>query len=472
MPFGADEPAPKRKPRKRLAIVSSWNENCGNASYTYALKAEFERHYDVTVLPLDLFLLQKRGRAFVRLGDDHIADMARELKKFDFVNIQFEAGLYGARVGDIRRRIFRLLDAAPNLILTMHRVDLPASTWIDDALVAIYNVNLKRFFASRYRSEFPALYERIVLHCRKLSKRGNVWIKVHTKRERRVVEAAFKMQNVVDYPLAVLNAETRRRVHGNIDPDVIRDRYGLPPATKMMGAFGYISDYKGFETLVEAISVLPSDWYLLIVGSQHPQSIQAWTEIDPYLGILLRQITGRGHDTGGKGGGQPPRLRNIPAEIRVNATIDQLPTLRADARALMDRVRFVGNVDDEEFTFMLRNMDATVLPYLEVGQSMSGVLALAVESGARLFASNNLSFAEARRYYGQVYSNFDIGNFVEVAQKVRFDKSAYDEAREKAFARYNIVRSINLHRHLFEHCRTPTQEWMDAEAMSWEEVGA
>ena len=472
-----DAPIPPGQPRKKLAIVSSWNENCGNASYTYALKREFERHYDVTILPLDLFLLQKKSRVFVRLGDEHIDEMAKSLAGFDYVNIQFEAGLYGARIDDMRRRILRLLDAAPNVILTMHRVDLPTATVVGDFWEALYNLDPKRFFANRYRAEFPALYEDIVLHARRLAARKNVWIMVHTKRERRVVEAAFKMRNVVDFPLAFLDAETRRRTIDTVDPEAIRQRYSLPPGAKTIGAFGYIAEYKGFELLIEAISVLPPDWYLIVAGSQHPQSVQAWSEIDPYLDLLLQRMTGRSFRKAIVSGAAEPEkarrhrtdFRDLSAGLRVNASVADLSALRDDARALMDRVRFIGNVDDDEFTFLLRNVDATVLPYLEVGQSMSGVVSLAIESGARLFCSNNLSFAEARRYFGQVFGNFDIGNYVEVAQKVQFDRTDYTAARERAYARYNISRSIDLHRHLFEHHAPPAPGWIEA---AWIEAAA
>jgi hypothetical protein len=114
------------------------------------------------------------------------------------------------------------------------------------------------------------------------------------------------------------------------------------------------------------------------------------------------------------------------------------------------RLRFIGNVDDNEFTFLLRNVDAVVLPYIEVGQSMSGIVALAVESGARLFCSNNLSFAEVRRYYGDAFGRFDIGNHIEIAQKVLFDNTDWTIQRAEVYKNYNIASLVRLHRDIFE----------------------
>lgn len=450
MPDGVKVEPESGAKRKRLAIVSSWNENCGNASYTYALKCGFERHYDVEILPLDLFLLQKTGRVFIRLGDKHIEDLAARLRDFDCVNIQFEAGLYGNNIKDMRRRVMMLIKAAPNLILTMHRVDMIEGTTLDFVVKSFEKLSFKPFFEGKYRNEFANLYGDIILRCREAARKKNVWVMVHTKRERRLVNAAYKMENCVDFPLCFLDAEARSQIQANYNPDSVRERYALPPNAKMMGGFGYISNYKGFETLIHAIAVLPKDWHLLVVGSQHPQSVKPWLNIDPYLELLLKEIEGVGRDEAKKA----PEWLN--AKIRINGEIRDLAALREQAHALMDRVRFVGNVDDDEFTFLLRNVDATVLPYLEVGQSMSGVVSLAVESGARLFCSNNLSFAEARRYYGRVYGNFDIGNYVEIAQKVQFEHANYDAQRETAYRRYNIANSINLHRHLFEHRAAPS----------------
>ena len=140
-------------------------------------------------------------------------------------------------------------------------------------------------------------------------------------------------------------------------PEAIRQRYSLPPGAKTIGAFGYIAEYKGFELLIEAISVLPPDWYLIVAGSQHPQSVQAWSEIDPYLDLLLQRMTGRSFRKAIVSGAAEPEkarrhrtdFRDLSAGLRVNATVADLSALRDDARALMDRVRFIGNVDDDGY---------------------------------------------------------------------------------------------------------------------------
>ena len=98
----------------------------------------------------------------------------------------------------------------------------------------------------------------------------------------------------------------------------------------------------------------------------------------------------------------------------------------------------------------------------------TGVVALALESGARLFCSNNMSFSEARRYYGNVFGSFDIGNYLEIAQKVQNETIDYTDQRDTAYRRYNIMNSVSVHRHIYEHKRLPN----DLEIASMSQIQA
>jgi len=400
--------------RPRLAIVSSWSVDCGNASYTYALKKEFEKNYDVEVLGLDLFLLQRSEKKFCALARRHILEMADRLKGFDYVNLQFEAGLYGCDLDEIYDNVKMLMDAAPNLILTMHRLDVCEFSVVRELINLMKNrFSLKVVRERRSLSRAARLYEKIIKHAEKLSAQKSVWIMVHTKREHRIISQFFKFNNVVDAPLAFLDDLERIRVQNDVRPGELRRRYALPPDAQIIGAFGYISEYKGFEDLIQALKLMPDNWHLIIAGSQHPMSIEPYRPVDRYLKRLLDLVS-------------------------------------SPAAPVANRVRFVGNVDDDEFTFLLRNVDAVVLPYREVGQSMSGIVALAVESGARLFCSNNLSFAEVRRYYNDAFGRFDIGNYVEIAQKVLFEDTDRMAERRRVYEKYNISSLVGLHRDIFE----------------------
>lgn len=153
----------------KLAIISTYNENCGNASYTHALKVAFEKYVDVDVLPLDLFLLQASSKILVEAGDRHIKEMCEKIKEYDFVNIQFEAGLYGARIKDIFRRVKWLINAAPNLTLTMHRVDTDLVPLVTSISIGLKTASYKNYRKSVGSGAYTRLTKNIIEHCKNAS---------------------------------------------------------------------------------------------------------------------------------------------------------------------------------------------------------------------------------------------------------------------------------------------------------------
>ncbi len=399
---------------KKLAIVSSYNEMCGNASYTHVLKNAFSEHVEVEVIPLDLFLLQKRGRIYQQHGDKHIKDIVKRFEDFDYVNIQFEAGLFGRGHEIVLRRIKMLINAAKNLVLTMHRVDPPEMGDLE-----LIGEILKRkmwprdAWAVHERARHSKLYRAVIDCCKERSKSANTWIFVHTRREKRLVKDIIGFENVMNFPITFLQENERRDVLQMNDPTAFRRKHHVPEGAKVIGAFGFVTKYKGYETLLNALQYLPERYHLYIFGGQHPQSISANVELHPYLQTLIKRMGG-----------------------------------------VEERVHFVGSLNDPDFIEALHFSDATVLPYLEVGQSMSGVISLAIEADANLFCTNNFSFNEVRKDMGDVFHTFDIGNYMELAEKIQFAKRDFSEQRNKAFKEFNIKKNVLKHLEAFGHFKS------------------
>ena len=391
---------------RKLAIISSYDEGCGNASYSHALKLAFSNQVETEVLALNLNLLQKRGSFIASAADRHINEMAKRLSSFDFVNIQFEAALYGSSPKDIFRHFVTLANASKNLIVTLHRLD---------TVDAIPN-RFKQLISKKYRRksrqvDYPLLYKKIIEYCKNLSKKKNVWICVHTRREVDYLKSMYLMKNCFDYPIAFLLPAERERILRMADGKRFRNKHKLPQDAKIIGLFGYFGAYKGFETMFKALQHLPSDYMVCIFGGVHPQGIQQNLKVDQYLNSILKVIGGENQNSGDDAVGKTN---------------------------LSDRVRFIGSIDDPNFFEALMCSDAVVLPYLEVGQSMSGIVALATELKARLYCTNNHSFAETFRYYGKVAEVFDIGNYIELAQKLEHPTVELEAAQESAYASYNV----------------------------------
>jgi len=446
--------------RKKLAIVSTYNENCGNASYTHVLKTNFSKYVDVDVIGLDLFVLQNNTSTVRKAGDRHIKNIADQLRNYDYVNIQYEAGLYGANTSDMLRRLKILIDACRNVILTMHRVEYDRKPVLSALKVGISKRSYSRFRQARGMSRFADLTEAIAEYCNAARKKRNLSIKVHTRRDRRALQEVYEFQPAFDYPLAFLTEEEKAAAKSVVGREEFLRKSGFEPGDHVIGLFGYLSNYKGIETVIEALKYLPSHYKLGLFGSQHPQSVKRGEAVSPYLQSIFDLIDEIEEDNLNRARKAATvdwlHRRDGGERIRTNVTV-------AAPSDISNRIRFIGSLPDPEFIEALVLCDAVVLPYQEVGQSMSGVAVLAMEAGARMICSNNHSFFETNRYFKDCFVGFDMGNARELAQKIVHcvenpDLYRRSEEREAAFASFNIDNSVRQQLERFGHFKNQEQK--------------
>jgi glycosyltransferase involved in cell wall biosynthesis len=409
-----------------LGIVSTYDEMCGIAGYTRALEQQLRPHAEVTVLDLDQYLLRSPHGKVQRLADRHVKDIARRLREFDSVNIQLEFGTLGRNTGQIVRRLRRLVNAAPALSVTFHtilghdRLDW-ASIRQDLARVRIGRVI--QAVSSHIRSW--DLANRTYRMLRRRQNWAPVNVIVHTRRDARLLRDVYGIANVDHHPLSFISADRAAEIRltaTRADFPVI-DR--LPADAKLIGSFGFLSPYKGFETAVRALRYLPPDHHLLIFGGVHPQTIQRDRPLDPYIETLLDEahIGKTILDSIGEKG--------APMTLALDAESKEL--LARHPEDLSSRVHFLGVHDDEAFMRAMALCDTVVLPYLEVGQSSSGPIAIAMEMGCRVLASRTLAFLQYARYHPNEVEFFDIGNYAELAGLIAADRPAPLDARRLSF---------------------------------------
>lgn len=78
----------------------------------------------------------------------------------------------------------------------------------------------------------------------------------------------------------------------------------------------------------------------------------------------------------------------------------------------------MGALGDAEFLAGMAICESVVFPYLEVGQSSSGPISQALELGCRVIASRTRTFLGFAEYHPNVIEFFDIGNHLELAERV------------------------------------------------------
>jgi glycosyltransferase involved in cell wall biosynthesis len=394
--------------RERLAIISTRDKLCGIAAYTTALERQLADLFDVTVFDLDQDLLRGHHPRVRRLGDAHIKEICGALTGFDAVNLQLEYGTLGRSTSEICRRFFWLIKAAPRLSVTFHTLKRPTALPQGDLLKALAT------FKFRTANDILTEYRRnrdlslgIAYRLRRVARRKPVTVIVHNRRDLSEIKNLHGLDRAFDHPLVFLSSAEAQAVKNRSSP---RHFPLLAPLSKdniLIGVFGFVNNYKGFETPIDALRYLPEPYHLLIFGGVHPNEILPQRTIHPYLAGLMQNVfvdtRSRPFSHIGK--------NNI---YILKGTGDTLPR-RGD---LSGRIHFMGALDDADFQAGMSICDAVVFPYLEVGQSSSGPISLALELGCRIIASRTLAFLDFATYHPNRIEFFDIGNHLELAQHI------------------------------------------------------
>src|SRR5207248_2488418 len=87
---------------------------------------------------------------------------------------------------------------------------------------------------------------------------------VHTRRELAHMKYVHGMRNVYDHPLSFLSADETEEIRRTASRERFAVLDSVPTEGKLIGVFGFLGRYKGFETVVRALHHLPKDHHLLI----------------------------------------------------------------------------------------------------------------------------------------------------------------------------------------------------------------
>src|SRR5215469_9457172 len=413
-----------RRTRKRLALISTCDDLCGIAAYTRSLEKQLSSVFDVTVFNLDQYLLRSTHGRVRKFADRHIQDTCREIRDYDCVNLQLEHSTLGRTCQDIHRRFSWILRAAPRLSVTLHTVFQCEAFNYREYLKEILRCNVAKAIAMRaqYNREY-LLSAGVASRLRRAQRFKPVSLIVHTRRDLAHMKYVHGMRGVHDHPLAFLSlAEAQqvrrtacRRQFPVLDP--------IPQECTLIGVFGFLGRYKGFDTVIRALHHLPKDYHLLIFGGVHPNEIKPHQSIDPVVSSLF--------DAGYIDTNIAERMRVEPGRgaptvsVAVNGSMRDL--LIGHPKDLSRRIHFLGATTDDDFLSGMAICESVVFPYLEVGQSSSGPISQALELGCRVIASRTHTFLQFAKYHPDTIEFFDIGNHLELAGRIlarpQFDAS-------------------------------------------------
>jgi glycosyltransferase involved in cell wall biosynthesis len=418
--------------RPRLALVSTCSDLCGIAAYSRSLEKQLADAFEVTVFDLDQFLLRSAHTRVRRFADRHIQEICREIREFDAVNLQLEHGTLGRSCRDIFRRFTWIARAAPRLSVTFHTVFEADEFDFKRFFRELLSLNFGKAVALRAEyNRNHLLSAGIATHLRRAQRLKPVSVIVHTRRELWHMTYVHGLRHVYDHPLSFLSEEEAEEVRRAASRHNFPLLDQVPDDAKLVGIFGFLGRYKGFDTVIRALHHLPNNYHLLIFGGVHPNEIKRHQPIDPVVSSLF--------DAGYVDTNIAERMRAGPARTSptVSVAVDgSMRDLLVDhPKDLSRRIHFLGATSDAEFLSGMAVCDSVVFPYLEVGQSSSGPISQAIELGCRVIASRTHTFLQFGKYHQNMIEYFDIGNHLELAARI-LSRPQYDPRRR--LLAYNV----------------------------------
>jgi glycosyltransferase involved in cell wall biosynthesis len=446
---------------KKVAIVSSYNEECGAAFYSSRLKVHLEAAgfiVDIKRLPVSLLRIGHPA-AIRKKGDAEIRRIGSEIAEYDAVFLQFEPGLYGSSLKTSYRRVQHLLKAARKIVVTVHGFhrSTGSGSMMSHALVGKFVHAREALFRSVQYSEIESFwkYVRAAKH---------VSVMTFCRADQTLLQRFFGIERIANFPITYFDQAEVETIKMSVDRERFLKQYGLDPRRKYFGVCGFLSPYKGHLTAIKALEYLPDDWNLVIVGGEHPQGLEAERDIGEYVRQLLAFILDAEKQNGSSSTGI---IRNSDyGDMIARSDLDRL-ALKEEVfeksefkyflpqSGLRERVKFVGQVSDEAMPKFYATLDYVVHPYIKTksGQSGSGPATMALEFGARSLFSNAPVFREMGLYFNDAMAYFNVGNFVELAESLqRFDnfQPVLEGHRNKALQIYNPAAMVDAYRQCLE----------------------
>ncbi len=328
-----------------VALVTPWKQVCGNAQYAEKLATGLSQFAQIVPIALTSYPFPKK----------HFAKIISDIKasRADMVHIQHEYCFFGPNFVSANRQFNRFvaqLDVP--IVVTLHTVR-------EDILR----------FRSLSSRVVQLMFSVLTIICNRINRRSSHLVlrvaQMSLRRFDLFLHALCRCETIVVH--SEVSANYLRHAHPELASKIkvipipvadIRPA-DQPPLAKparevWLMMLGFVSEYKGHLQAIAALQHLPPNYRLVVAGGRHPN--------DPH---------------------------SFDYWSRLLAAIDSLQ--------LRDRVTFTGFIADErEFAAVLALADVFLLPYREVGQSASAVLADVMNFGKPVVTSTARSMWEYR----------------------------------------------------------------------------
>ncbi len=378
-------------------MVTPWKQKCGNAEYAERLCGAL--YYFSKVTPFDLrnFMEEStlRSKKSVRKYFRELVEKVNS-QGSDIVHIQHEFCFFGQSIQRSNHEFFRFTKCINKpIVVTLH-------TFLESGLKKGRSLKLFLKKPLHYIRDLIRADEfyKALLRCEAIVVHSNdtytQLVSMYPKLRKRV--------NIIQIPIALVESSVSV-------PSIVKKSDDI-----WMVLTGFVTPYKGHEYAINALEYLPENFKLVIAGGRHPKDRGAsryWLEL---LGIIQE-------------------------------------------KGLQNRVLFTGFLaTGSEQASILKQADLFVLPYKEVGQSGSAVLADALAYDRPVVTSNARSMFVYRMSSDCVYSSvsIDVTNAIGFADGILNTLKNTDESsciashRKAAIARYSLNSIGLLYKQLYK----------------------
>ena len=368
-----------------VSMVTPWKQECGNAEYAERLCVAINRFANIT--PIDLRNFSEDFELRSRIGVKKyfrqlIADINRQ--ESEIVHLQHEYCFFGRSIQRSNCEFLRFTQRVKRpIVVTLH-------TWLESS------VNPTRKLKSYLKNPVSCIREMIQRKDYYKALCNCKGIVVHSHETyTQLVSTYPKLRDrvrIIQIPISPVDSGTK-----------------APPIEKENGDVwmllpGFVSPYKGHSDAINVLEHLPEHLKLVIAGGRHPKDRGAaryWME-------LLQAV---------------------------------------ETKGLQERVIFTGFLaTGSEQASVLKQADLFILPYKEVGQSGSAVLADALAYDRPVVTSRARSMFAYRMSQDCVYSSVstDVTNpksFAELIVSLLENKAEHSHLasnRVAAIERYSL----------------------------------
>jgi glycosyltransferase involved in cell wall biosynthesis len=338
---------------KRITFYSSWAEPCGIAGYTADLKNAIVDNlgYETKV---ERIPKKEMSEVFPSERLNILRDLA--LSNEGVAHIQHEFSFFGESFSESCKSFAFFLRQfkSEKTIVTFHT--LPPKFRLDPRLFSQHGL-LKggAEFFRQCRNAFA--WKKVT----KVINANKVLCIAHNHRSAfQLRKSGISKELIIVIPLGM-----NRRPNVAIDMAEAKAQLGYAPTDVLVGLFGFVAGYKGPDVACEAVSLLPDNYQLVIVGGRHPEN-----KVDNSTNIISGYIYPVQKDVDSK------------SELQVRP-----------------QIKLTGYLPTAEIDLYRKACDIFIAPYREVNLSSSAAVTWALSSGRPLIASAVDAFIDINKKY-------------------------------------------------------------------------